>query len=278
MEKLNVKDTLARIKAGKTFEATIVEGGFVLKINKYVPYFCVAPHSGNTMREELLRKINHNKHERWYEEDPYTDAFIRALPITLIGLDSRYEYDLNRSPEKCIYDVAWGKEVWQKTLTQKERKLSLSKHQAFYAVLHALLEQLEERYGNCVVYDIHSYNSKRIKKETPLFNIGTTYIDLERWQNTVSEWETMLSAITIKGVPNVTRVNDVFQGRGYIAEYVAHHFKNVLVLPTEIKKVYCNELTGETYPMVIKELQQRFKKTILEHALAFTNSIVNILR
>jgi len=49
-------------------------------------------------------------------------------------------------------------------------------------------------------------------------------------------------------IQNKTAENDVFSGRGYNAEYISTHFSNTLVLPTEIKKVYCDELTGDTYP------------------------------
>ena len=87
---------------------------------------------------ELKSKIALSEFERWYEEDPHTAAFIEALPITLIGHDSRYEYDLNRKPEDCIYDVAWGKKVWKKKLTSKETQTSLKKHDNFFRVVKAL--------------------------------------------------------------------------------------------------------------------------------------------
>ena len=32
---------------------------------------------------------------------------LSSLPLTIVGLDSRFEYDLNRDPESCVYKDAW---------------------------------------------------------------------------------------------------------------------------------------------------------------------------
>ena len=58
----------------------------------------------------------------------------------------------------------------------------------------------------------------------------------------------------------------MFYGRGYNLEFITENFPNVLVLATEIKKVYSNELTGEDYPKIIRDLQQKLKDAILSNA------------
>ena len=129
MLKLSIKEIIRKIENEELFEAVVEDNSFEIKINRYVPCLCTAIHAGNNFRYELKEKCTHSNFERWYEEDPHTDDFIVALPITLIGRDSRFEYDLNRAPEDCIYDDAWGKPVWKKPLTKSERSESLIKQE-----------------------------------------------------------------------------------------------------------------------------------------------------
>ena len=270
MQKLKIEEIIRLINKRETFEARAFDDSFRIKVNKYVPYCCTAIHDGNNLRSDLNDKIALDDYERWYEEDPSTGDFIGSLPITLIGHDSRFEYDLNRRPEECIYEEAWGKEVWKKRLNSKEKQVSLRKHANFYKVVHALIQKLNELYGSCVVYDMHSYNHVRWDRNVPLFNIGTERIDHQRFGGFIEHWQKELSGIKINGVANETKVNDVFLGRGYNLEYITTNFPETLVLATEVKKVYCNELTGEYYPKIIRELQQGIKEAILNNAQYFS--------
>ena len=109
---------------------------------------------------------------------PFTDHFIIGLPITLIAHDSRYVYDLNRVPDSCIYDIAWGKTVWHKPLTAKVKNTLIAKHQSYYDDLNALITQTEVIHHKCCIIDVHSYNYQRITdKVAPVFNIGTHFIN-----------------------------------------------------------------------------------------------------
>ena len=182
MKRLEVNEIIDLIHKEKHFEAIASDGSFSIKINRYLPYCCTAIHDGNNLRSELKEKINHDEYSRWYEEDPFTGDFISSMPITLIGNDSRFEYDLNRSPDTCIFDTAWEKKVWKKKLTTKERQKSLTKHDNYYKVTNALISKLESLFGGCVVYDIHSYNFQRWDRKVPLFNIGTENIDTNRFE------------------------------------------------------------------------------------------------
>lgn len=275
MLRLDVKEIIELIQAGKTFEATANDNSFEIKINKYVPYCCMAIHDGSNFRQELKAKINLDEYNRWYEEDPYTGTFISSMPITLIGKDSRYEYDLNRPPSDAIYDTAWGEKVWKTNLSTKEKQTSLLKHHNFYKVVHALIQKIEETFNGCVVYDIHSYNHKRWDREVPLFNIGTERVNKEKFDRQINQWLEELSKIEIPDVKNSSKENDVFFGKGYNLEYITTHFNNTLVLATEIKKVYCNELSGEAYPKIIKSLQENLKLAILNHANFFSQNCTN---
>jgi len=275
MQQLKISEIIKLIEQKKTFEATASDNSFSIKINKYVPYCCTAIHDGGNLRDRLKNKIAIDDYNRWYEEDPHTGKFIDSLPITLVGLDSRFEYDLNRKPEDCIYDEAWGKQVWKRPLTPSEKQASLQKHHNFYKVVHALIQKLEDLYGSCIVYDLHSYNYQRWDRNVPLFNIGTERIDDSKYEKFIENWVAELSAISLTGVENQTAINDVFFGRGYNLEFITQNFSNTLVLATEVKKVYSNELTGEDYPKLIRELQQKLKRAILNNAQYFSEENTN---
>lgn len=270
MDKLSIDKIVELISKGKTFEAQSLDGSFSIKINRYVPYICTAIHDGSKIRKSIKEKFNHDKYEQWYEEDPHTGEFIQSLPITLIGNDSRFEYDLNRSPETCIHDVAWGKKVWKKKLTVKEKNESVLKHRGFYKVLKSLVSKLEAKYNSCVVYDLHSYNYKRWDREVPVFNVGTETIDRKKYGKVIDQWLLDLKEVELTQVETVVAENDVFFGRGYNCEFINSNFQNTLVLPTEIKKIYCNEDSGEIYPEVIQEVQSGLKEAIINNALLFT--------
>lgn len=272
MLSLTPEEIVRLIKKGKPFMALAADDSFSVAIDDYVPYVCTALHNGGNLRERLRNKIRLNRHERWYEEDPLTSQFVSSLPVRLLALDSRYEYDLNRAPDQCVYGKAWGKEVWAEVLTVDEIKLSRQKHAGFYSVVDALISYLVKKFKGCVVYDIHSYNYRRIwDKETPLFNLGTSFIDRSEFGVEVDHWLRELGRIRLPQVVTTVQADGVFQGRGYLAEYIAGRFPQALVLPTEIKKVYCDEESGDEYPKVIETLSKELKRAIVNHASRFIN-------
>ena len=246
---------------------------FSIKIDRYVPYICTAIHNGSNIRSGLSNKIALDDYERWYEEDPHTAVFIASMPITLVGNDSRYEYELNR--KEPVYDEAWGKQVWKKPLSKKELKVSAQKHENYYKVTHALIEKLEDLFGASLVYDVHSYNHQRWDRDVPVFNIGVEKIDTKKYAKYINNWKEELEQIELTGITVKAELNDVFYGRGYNLEYITKNFNNTLVLATEISKIYCDEKTGEIYPQVIKNIQARFKKAILNNANLYVNDLTN---
>lgn len=275
MLSLSIEEIIRRIEKGLTFEAQARDRSFRIKIREYVPYVCTAIHDGGNFRDELKLKTLLSDYERWYEEDPFTAEFISSMPIVLAGQDSRFEYDLNRGPDSAIYDTAWGKKVWKKNLTRQEKKRSLQKHTNYYRVTYALIKKLEELFDSCVVYDMHSYNYKRWDREVPVFNIGTENVDNERFGNSIKHWKKELSGIKVPNIKSTAAINDVFMGRGYNLAFITQNFNNTLVLATEVKKIYCDEESAEPYPVVIRALQEEFKKAILNNAHYFAGRNTN---
>jgi uncharacterized protein (TIGR02421 family) len=270
---MTITEIIKSIKSGKPFKATADDQSFSIKIDRYVPYICTAIHNGSNIRSGLSNKIALDDYERWYEEDPHTADFIASMPITLVGNDSRYEYELNR--KEPVYDEAWGKQVWKKPLSKKELKVSAQKHENYYKVTHALIEKLEDLFGASLVYDVHSYNHQRWDRDVPVFNIGVEKIDTKKYAKYINNWKEELEQIELTGITVKAELNDVFYGRGYNLEYITKNFNNTLVLATEISKIYCDEKTGEIYPQVIKNIQARFKKAILNNANLYVNDLTN---
>lgn len=263
-------EAISKIREKQAFEAIIEDCGLILNIEQYAPYICTAIHHGHNLRASLIKQCLLSESERLYEEDPFTGEFISSMPITMLALNSRYEYDLNRTPEDCIYSRAWGKQVWSSHLNTKEITSSLTKHQNFYDLLYQLVQVIESKYQACVIYDIHSYNYLRINRATPCFNIGTAQIDEKRWKNEVTHFLKKLNHIELPNIEVLAEKNTVFQGMGYLATYVKNNFKNTLVLPTEIKKIYMDENTGEAFPIVVNELKIALKDAISLNAAYFS--------
>ncbi|WP_440875001.1 flavohemoglobin expression-modulating QEGLA motif protein [Thalassotalea sp. PLHSN55] len=270
MQTLSEKECISLIKKRQCFHAEVNNGSFIVKIDEYTPLICAAIHNGHNLRAELNKAFLLSTQERFYEEDPYTDELISSFPIQLIGNDSRFEYDLNRAKTLSTYfKTAWNKQVWQKPLTQKQRATSHAKHQAFYNVLEAIVSVIEQQYSNAIVFDIHSYNYKRIEQNTPTFNIGAGQIDVERWGKVVGQFERQLNKINLPNIDVRAATDEVFHGRGYLISHINAHFDNTLVLPTEVKKVFMDESSGEVYPLVLEELKAGFKNAISETAAFF---------
>jgi N-formylglutamate amidohydrolase len=258
-------EVLANIAHEQCFEAMVKENNLIVKITNYVPAICTAIHDGHLLRDSLVPLCLLSEEERFYEEDPFTGACIAAQNITLIAQDSRYEYDLNRDLDRCVYDVAWEKTVWSTPLSATELAISWEKHRCYYRILAALLSKLEAKFSACVLYDLHSYNYQRIPADTPTFNLGTTQIDKTRWQAQIDHFMQQLNAIKLPALPVRVAENEVFQGKAYQARFVRENFKHSLVLPLEIKKVFMDELSGECFPERLAAVKQGLSAAITEN-------------
>ncbi len=272
MFRLSIIEILQKIQNEECFSAIAHDGSFSIFVDDYVPYVCLAVHNGGNLREDLRKKIKLKKFERWSEEDVLTGDFIFSLPIRVIAHDSRYEYDLNRSPKNCVYEKAWGKEVWKKKLSDEDLDISRTKHRGFYQVIEELIRKIEEKFACCIVYDIHSYNYQRITdKPTPVFNLGTTRVD-KKFRPFLDHWLDRLSKVRFEDIEATTSENVVFKGKGYLLSYLSKKFSHTLVLATEIKKIYCDELSGDIYTEIVMDLKKELKNAIVDNSGHFLNN------
>lgn len=270
MEKLSVAQIIKKINNQETFHAVSDDYSFTIKIDEYVHYACGAVHDGHQFRQELRSYCRHSEYERWYEEDPATKEMVQTHPIIIAGMDSRFEYDLNRAPETAIYEDAWGKPLWFMSLPKSQKEKSLDKHANFYKVVHALISKLEELFGVCVVYDMHSYNWQRWDREVPTWNLGTANVDNNRFGKEIESWRQILEKMPLpNGIKSTSKINDTFQGNGYFLKFITQNFDNTLVLATEIAKVYCDELEQIMYPEVVAAVEKYLRTELKNHADSF---------
>jgi hypothetical protein len=268
-----------KINKEETFHAVASDYSFSIKISDYVPFATTAIHNGHQFSKELWKNCKHTEYDRWYEEDPSTGEMIAGLPITLIAHDSRFEYDLNRHPNEAIYETAWGKPLWKIPLSEDAKYKSSEKHDNFYKIVLTLMIKLEELFGSVVVYDIHSYNWKRWEREVPVFNIGTTNVNTQKYTVAIEQWNEILVKMELPISQKIScGINDVFQGNGYLLKYITANTLNTLVLATEIAKVYCDEETGQNYPEVVDALKDQFKYYIQAHAHRFYDRHHDIIK
>ena len=261
MRTLSEQEIIRRIKLQEPFAAVIDTGAFSIKIDRYVPAISTAIHAGHAVQEQIVDKLLLNEKERKYEEDPYTGDMLASLPIVLQGLNSRYQYDLNRTSDKCIYEEAWGKKVWSIPLTAEECKNSLNLHDSYYRVLQTLLTVLEKEYSRCIVYDLHSYNYRRLKTDAPLFNIGTHYIDRAVYQPVLDDLKTRLDSAELPDIENRVALDEVFMGKGYQSCFIHENHRKCLCLPLEIKRCIWPRAAGS----LIRRLSQYLPMSCSKH-------------
>jgi len=270
---LTEEQIVNKISQRQCFVATIEGGAFTLKIEQYLPVMSAAIHDGSNFRAELAQNCLLEKSERYYEEDPFTGSFIAQQAITLIAHDSRYEYDLNRNTDECVYETAWGKEIWKKPLNEGMITKSKAKHAQFYRIVAAVVEALRADFGQCVVYDNHSYNFKRHeRKDLPVLNLGTTSVKGEHWRPIINNWLGAMQNMNVDGIEVTAAENDIFYGKGRLAGFCHSRYDNVLVLATEAKKVFMDELTGQPDVVVLPSLQQAYNDTVAQHTLWYINN------
>lgn len=230
------------------------------------PLAAAALHAGHAIRSEVRSFLALNGEERRREEDPYTDRLAAVAPTRLIALHSRFEVDLNRSREECVYlhpNQAWGLTVWNRALPNEIRDGSRVLHDAFYTAASALLADLAARHGRFVVLDLHSFNHRRAGPEAepddpagvPEINLGTGSLPADPWRPMVERFKAALRDASYRGRNLDVRENVTFRG-GYFPRWVHETFPGSgCCLAIEIKKFFMDEWSGELDSLALAALE-----------------------
>ncbi|WP_439880868.1 N-formylglutamate amidohydrolase [Pontibacter sp. MBLB2868] len=236
------------------------------------PLVATAIHSGHNVRHNISNLFALAAEERLREEDPYTDQWVVIADNQIIGHNSRFEMDLNRSPDKAIYRLpedAWGLHVWEDELPDELAKESMSRYDKFYADVKQMLTEVKEQHGCFVVYDLHTYNHKREgatglpadPEQNPEVNIGTGNMNRKKWGPVVDAFMHSLQSYNYMGRHLDVRENVKFEG-GYFMRWIHDTFgDSACVMSIEFKKFFMDEWTGEPDDQQIQEIRKALEQT-----------------
>jgi predicted transcriptional regulator len=123
--------------------------------------------------------------------------------------------------------------------------------------MHSLVQQFSD--GPILVFDIHSYNYKRGEREVPEINVGTSQVDRTVWGTFIERYLNLLShSFDTFWVAE----NNTFFGKGAFLQQLMNQHENCLVLATEFKKYFCDELTAEVYLEKVEETAHKLQAVI----------------
>ncbi|MEN8116647.1 MAG: N-formylglutamate amidohydrolase [Bacteroidota bacterium] len=246
-------------------------GSAEFHFNKPAFYAGVALHSRNKIRPEIIKKLAVSKKERFCDEDPYTELFIKKFPIQIIARDSRFEYDLNRDRENCIYKEykrKWHLQVWDKTLSKKEKEISCLKFDEFFELTDMVCEYLLRQNKFVVLFDMHSFCFQRSEQTEwfnnpkPEINIGTKASNRTLFLPLIQKFQKSLSKTQIDNKKIRVEENKIFNG-GYLSRRIGQkYYNNVLTFALEYKKLFMNEITGQLYPEILELLISDFNSAV----------------
>jgi len=217
-----------------------------------------AIHNGHELRPGLAAVSALDDATRLREEDPHTGKIAARFANNVVVHRSRFEVDLNRPPDEAVYsspEDAWGLELWQRELTEEEVSASLALYDRFYLDLAKSLDRLIADQGGFVLYDIHSYNHRRLGPDarpdpdegSPLVNVGTGSLP-EKWKPVADALIESLRSNTFDGARLDARENVRFEGR-QVARWIHETYGDVgCALAIELKKVFMDEWTGTLDP------------------------------
>lgn len=232
-----------------------------------------AIHDGHELRPEVSTLMILPEKERLREEDPYTGAWTAVAPTRIVATRSRFEVDLNRPRERCVYrkpEDAWGLSMWQTELSEAHVARSLAEYDAFYDALGGIFSNATGRHGVFVVFDIHSYNHRRggpdaspeSPEDNPEVNVGTGTMARERWAPLVDGFISDLAEFDFGGRRLDVRENVRFRG-GRMGHWTHQTFPDAgCVLSIEFRKFFMNEWTGELYPREHALILEALRSTV----------------
>jgi len=245
----------------------------VIDLDSPSPIVAAAIHNGHKLSDHQARISALTEKERFREEDPYTGVWTKISGNRIIGQRSRFEFDLNRAPEKAIYILpsdAWGLNLWKKPLSDKVIERTLEHYKSIYQEIYEGLNNLIERHKKIVILDLHSYCHRRggpdappdNPEENPEINIGTGTMDRDYWGPLVDRFIHDLRAYEFQGKKWDIRENIKFRG-GYFPKWIHRNFgDSACCISVEMKKFFMDEWSGRPDWDTIDAISEALAQTL----------------
>ena len=244
-----------------------------IKLEGDIPILATAIHSGHLLSDSLTQRFALTEADQLREEDPFTWIWTGITQNSIVAHHSRFEFDLNRPPEKAVYLVpsdAWGLQVWKTKPTSKMLANSQKTYQDIYQNFHLAISELVKKFGVLAVFDLHSYNHRRNGPDAPPedpalnpeINLGTGTMDRRNWSSLVDRFIEDLKGFDFRGRHLDVRENIKFKG-GYFSRWIHENFnQSVCCLSIEVKKFFMDEWTGEPNYSIINSVSRALKSAI----------------
>lgn len=235
------------------------------------PVVATAIHDGHHVGTAALAEMALDEAGRLREEDPFTGEALKDLPTYTIACRSRFEIDLNRARETAIYrtpDQSWGLRVWQTEPSDPVCRQALAYHDAYYAHIAAVLDDVASRHERFVLLDVHSYNHRRDgadagptpQEDAPDVNIGTFSMPRADWDFLLDPLIDAMRNYDFAGRKLDVRENVAFQGKGEQTRFVHERYPGrACAIALEFKKIYMDEWTGEPDPRALTAMRGLLK-------------------
>ncbi len=232
------------------------------------PIICTAIHNGHFISKNIKENLAVTEDIQKRGEDSYTEFFTEICKNRIIGRTSRFEVDINRTPEKTVYlkpEDAWNLKVRKQPPTKEEIEQSLQKYYRFYSEAEIHFNKMKAKFGKFFVYDIHSYNHRRNgpnsspadPDKNPEIILGTNNMP-EKWLPLVHDVQKNLRKFDYFGRQLDVRINIKFPG-GNFSRWIHRNFpKSACCIAIEFKKIFMDEWTGD----LDEEKQNKLKEAL----------------
>ncbi|MCB5261382.1 MAG: N-formylglutamate amidohydrolase [Candidatus Cloacimonetes bacterium] len=246
------------------------------------PVLALAIHNGHRLPEALLPYTQISAEDRFREEDPHTGSIANRYANHIILETSRFAVDLNRSPEKAVYqnpEDAWGLVVRNGVLPHSVLSGLLYSYQNWYTTLRYQLERMLERHPVVIVLDLHSYNHRRggpdappdPQEKNPDIILGRSNLP-EGYYHFIEDLRQRLDGQSFAWGSLDVRCDVKFPG-GHLPRFLNDRYPGkVICVAVEFKKIFMDEHSGVLNPVRLDSLRQTFH----QHSQAWVNYNLHI--
>ena len=236
------------------------------------PLLAFAIHNGHYLPPALEENCGISPSQRLQEEDPFTDGFAGCFANNVVLQTCRFAVDLNRSPEKCVYqnpEDAWGLQVRKSSLGQELINELQQAYATWYRIAAYQVDKLLMEHKRILILDLHSYNHRRggpkagadPQAGNPDIIIGRNNLPEKRYPE-AEQLRLRLDGTRFMGKALDCRCDVKFPG-GYFSRWLNNSYQDrILCLAIEFKKIFMDEWSGELNLKAYQELKQLFANAV----------------